>query len=60
MRRFGQGRPSAIDTVDRDEEDEEELVRCIESKATYHRRRKETNMFINKRVMCKDFLIYLE
>ena len=48
---LGQGRPNAI------EEDEEEfLVRCIESKATYHGRRKETTMFINRRVRCKDLL----
>ena len=50
-RRLGQGRPNAID-----EDEEEFLVRCIESKATYHGRRKETNMLINRRVRCKDFL----
>jgi hypothetical protein len=50
-RKLGQGRPNAID------EDEETFVaRCIESKATYHGRRKETTMFINRRVKCKNLL----
>ena len=48
-RRMGQGRPETID------DDEEEFVaRCVEAKATYHGRKKETTMFLNKRVRCKD------
>ena len=50
-RRLGQGRPETID------DDEEEFVaRCMEAKATYHGRRKETTMFLNRRVRCKDLL----
>ena len=50
-RRLGQGRPETID------DDEEEFVaRCIEAKATYHGRRKETTVFLNRRVRCKDLL----
>ena len=50
-RRLGQGRPETID------DDEEEFVaRCIEPKATYHGRRKETTVFLNRRVRRKDLL----
>ena len=50
-RKLGQERPNAID------EDEETFVaRCIESKATYHGRRKEKTMFINRRVKCRNLL----
>ena len=49
-RRLGQGRSETID------DDEEEFVaRCIEAKATYHGRRKET-MFLSRRVRCKYLL----
>ena len=51
QRRLVQRRPETID------DDEEEFVaRCTEAKATYHGRRKETTMFLNRRVRSKDLL----
>ncbi len=51
-RKLGQG-----DLLNAIDEDEETFVaRYIESKATYHGRMKDTTMFINRRVKCKNLL----